>query len=285
MDRRIGAQVIGILTVGLAAYCAVIAIAFLAQRKLLYFPDTNRVLPAMAGLRGVEEVVLSRPGGVEVIGWFGKAQGNLPTLLYFHGNGGGLLARAERIGKYLSRGYGVFIMSYRGYSGSGGSPSEQANVADAMAAYDWLVASGVEPSRIALYGESLGSGVAVQVALEKRVAGVVLDAPYTSIPDIGQRHYWYLPVSLLMLDRYPTIRLIGDVKVPVLVIHGAKDEVTPVEMGKEVFAAANEPKELAIFAEAGHSDHHLHGAFETVDEWLRSLPLLDGRNSPELSRQ
>ena len=120
-----------------------------------------------------------------------------PTLLYFHGNGGALEVRAERIAKYLDRGRGLFMMSYRGYSGSTGSPSEAANVADAKLAYEALIEDGVSPDDIILYGELLGTGVAIEVAAEKKVAGVILDSPFTSIVERAAQLYPWLPVRPL----------------------------------------------------------------------------------------
>lgn len=261
-----------VIVAAIGGYCALVGLAFAFQRNLLYAPDARRVPPAAVGLSNVSEIVLQRPDGAQIIGWYGKAKAGRRTVLYFHGNGGGLANRAARVAAYMAEEEGFFIVSYRGYSGSTGRPSEQANVDDAKAAHDWLVEQGVSAADIVLYGESLGSGVAVQVAVDRPVAGLILDAPFTSIPAIGQHHYWYLPVGLLMLDRYPSRRLISRVRTPLLIIHGERDEVTPVGMGKQVFEAANEPKTLSIIAGAGHNDHHAHGAFEIVQEWLAKLP-------------
>jgi hypothetical protein len=161
--------------------------------------------------------------------------------------------------------------SYRSYSGSTGSPTERANVADAKLAYEALRKDGIAPDDIILYGESLGSGVAVQVAAEKRVGGIVLDAPYTSIVDVAAGAYPFLPVRPFMIDRYDTMRYLRDVKAPLLVVHGEDDEVIPVTMGRAVYAAANGPKEIVTFPGAGHSDHHLHGSAEEIFRWIEAL--------------
>ena len=252
----------------LALYGALFVAVFLLQRRLMYFPDPTHFDPASIGLAGVEEIVLPTPGGQKVISWYAGAKPGSPTILYFHGNAGGLESRSERIRKYTSRGLGIFMMTYRGFGGSTGSPSERANVADAKFAYDTLVAKGVSPSSIVVYGESLGSGVATQVAAGKKVAGLVLDAPYTSIADLAALHYPYLPARWLMTDRYETLRYIGKVQAPVLVMHGEADDIIPVEMGREVFAAANDPKEIATFPGAGHSDHYQFGSYDVIYRWL-----------------
>jgi len=189
-------------------------------------------------------------------------------LLYFHGNGGNLAARAERILAYSARGRGVFMMSYRSYSGSTGIPSEKANVADAKRAYDALVALGTRPDDILVYGESLGTGIAVQVAVEKPAAGVILDSPYTSIADLAAVHYPFLPTRLMMRDRYETVRYLDKLNVPVLIIHGEHDQVVPVEMGRTVANKAPGPVTLVIIPGAGHNDHAAYGSFDTINDWI-----------------
>jgi len=254
-----------------AVYALIAVAAFVAQRKLMYFPDAARVSPQSLGLAGVEERVLETPDGARLVAWYAPAAPGRPTILYFHGNAGNLANRSDRIRKYLTRGFGMLMMSYRGYSGSTGSPSERANVADAKLAYEALLAAGVAPGEIVVYGESLGSGVAVQLAAAKPVAGIVLDAPYTSIVDVAAGAYPYLPVRPFLLDRYETLRHLPAVKAPLLVVHGEDDEVIPVAMGRAVYAAAKGPKEIVTFPGAGHSDHHLYGSAEEIFRWIESV--------------
>lgn len=250
------------------------------QRWLTYFPDTARIAPTEVGLDAVNELTLETSDGARLIAWYGKAQPGQPTLLYFHGNAGSLATRAERIKKYLTRGRGVFMLSYRGFGGSTGTPSEHMNVADAKLAYDTLVTSGVKPEDIVLYGESLGSGVAVQVAAEKAASAVVLDAPYTSLVDVGRLHYPWLPVSLLAVDRYETVKVIGKLRVPLFVVHGELDAVIPVAMGRTVLAAAGGPKEMVTFPFAGHADHYVYGSFEAINAWIDKLRNGAANNAP-----
>ncbi len=242
------------------------------QRALLYFPDDQRVSPAQAGLPDVEERSFETPDGAQVLSWWGKAQPGSPTILYFHGNGGSFANRSERMRKYLSRGFGVVMMTYRGYGGSTGQPSERNNVADAKQLYRLLTTSGVAPDAVVLYGESLGSGIATQLAAELPIGGLILDAPYTSIVDMAERFYPYLPSRWLMTDRYETLNTIGRVSAPVLVIHGEADALIPVEMGRKVAAAAvNARAEIVTFKDAGHSDHHLYGSYDAIYSWLERL--------------
>jgi uncharacterized protein len=276
-------QLIVKLVFSVAALYALVAVAaFLFQRRLTYFPDPQRTAPASFNLPGVEERIIATPDGERLVSWFAPAAPGRPTVLYFHGNAGNLGNRSERVRRFLARGWGVMFLSYRGYSGSTGAPSENANVADAKLAYDTLRKAGVAPADIIVYGESLGSGIAVQVAAEKEVGGLVLDAPYTSIVDVAAVSYPYLPVRPFVLDRYETMRFLPQVTAPLLVMHGEDDRVVPVEMGKAVYAAANAPKEIATFPRAGHSDHHLHGSYEELFRWVDALRAKAHRRGPAL---
>ena len=255
----------------IAVYFLIGAIAYLAQRRLTYFPLPDRVSPQEAGLSDVVERTLETPDGERVLAWYGRAKPGQPTLLYFHGNGGNLDVRSERIRRYLERGRGMFMMSYRGYSGSTGLPSEVANVADARLAYNALLAEGVKPQDIILYGESLGTGIATRLAAEVPVGGIILESPYTAIVDIGATRYPFLPVRLLMRDRYEQLSRIGQIRAPLLIVHGRRDRVVPFEMGEQVFAAAPEPKEMIALPRAGHNDHYLHGSYDLIGDWIDRL--------------
>jgi len=254
-----------------AVYGLIVLGTVYLQRRLMYFPDTARVAPASVDLFDVEERVLETPDGAHVIAWWGRAEPGQPTLLYFHGNAGSLATRSERIRKYMAHGLGVFMMTYRGYGGSTGAPSEQANVADAKLAYDTLVRGGVDPADIILYGESLGSGIAVQVAAERRVGGLVLDAPFTSMVDLAVLHYPFIPARSLLRDRYETLSHIGSVAAPLLILHGEGDEIIPAAMGLRVYEAARVAKKIVTFPGAGHSDHHLFGSYDALFRWIDKL--------------
>ncbi len=254
-----------------AGYVLIAIVAYFAQRKLTYFPSTERVAPAEVGLIGVDELTLDTPDGEKVLAWYAKAQPSQPTLLYFHGNGGNLALRSERIRRLVTRGFGLLIMSYRGYSGSSGYPSEAANLADARLAYQRLAELGVQPDDVILYGESLGTGIATRLATELPVSGLILESPYTSIPDVGASRYPYLPVRALMKDRYDQLSCIGRIRAPLLVIHGMRDGVVPFKMGQTVFAAAPEPKAFVALEKAGHNDHARYGGPDAIAAWIARL--------------
>lgn len=255
---------IGYIVAGLGMY--------IFQRSLIYRPDRQHISPQDAGLAEVSEDILVAPGGARLVAWWAKAKPDQPTLLYFHGNAGRLAERAERIKAFQADGLGVLMLAYRGYSGSTGDPSEAANVADAELAYDFLAGKGLAKRDIVLFGESLGTGVAVQVAQARPAAGLVLDSPFTSLAAAGQFHYPWLPVLWLLTDRYDTLSRIGSLHLPLLILHGEADEVVPVAMGRAVFAAANEPKKLITFPGATHIHHSQLGSMQRVREFVEGLP-------------
>jgi fermentation-respiration switch protein FrsA (DUF1100 family) len=253
-------------------YLAVCLLGFLFHRHFMYFPDPAQVPPAQAGLADVEELTLKSSDGTALVAWYAEAKPRRPTVLYFHGNAANAANRAAKIATMRADGTGVLYLNNRGYGGSEGSPSEAANVADALAAYDHLRGSGVAPEDIVVYGESLGSGQAVKVGALKPVKAVVLEAPLASTVEVGRRTWWFLPLGLILTDRYDNVRNVRDVTAPVLVLHGAQDAVIPVDHGRRVHDAASGPKRLELFPAGAHSDLFDHGAWERVKAFLQALP-------------
>jgi hypothetical protein len=251
-------------------YLAAGVALYAAQRRLMYPADPTRIPPTSIGL-DVIEIEIETPDGERLVAWHAAAAPAMPTLLYFPGNGGNLADRRDRIALYRSEGYGLLMTAYRSYGGSTGRPSEENNVADARLAYRWLRARGVMPGEIVLYGESLGTGVAVQVAATEQVRGMILDAPFTSIADVAQRQYPWIWVRPFLRDRYDSIDAIAKIRVPLLVLHGARDRIVPVDLGRALFARANEPKRLVVFPEAGHLYHTEFGSFDVIRDFIRGL--------------
>ena len=236
----------------IVAYAAAALGMYVFQRKLQYHAENKGLTPESVGIIGASVETLTTADGEKIILWYAPARAGMPTILYFHGNAGEIGDRPLRFNYYHSGGFGVAYLSYRGFGGSSGSPSEAGLIADANAAYDWLIAKGVEPGRIALLGESLGSGVAVQLAAKREVGAVALEAPYTSTVEVAAKIYWWLPVHALMKDQFKSIDFIAAVVAPLLVVHGDQDELIPVEFGRRLFAAANQPKELEVVQGFGH---------------------------------
>lgn len=238
------------------------------ERRLMYFPDARRVAPVSLGLEGVEESLVPMEDGTRLVLWRSRPVADRPTVLYFHGNAGGLTTRSSRFPVFAKAGLGLVMPSYRGYSGSGGQPSEGANVADAEAVLQMLLSEGHSLGEIVLYGESLGTGVAVQLAAKYPVRGLILEAPYSSTVDIGRWRAPLLPIERMMQDRYDSVRYIAEVRAPLLIIHGELDGIIPIRYGRKLFAAANEPKSFAAYPLGHHTDLFAHGAFEAVERFV-----------------
>jgi len=252
-------------------FAMIVIIGRLLHRYFMYIPDRARVAPEEAGLSGVEEIAFKAADGTKLIAWYLPAKGTKPTLLYFTGNSGNVANRANKIRTIAASGYGVFMLNYRRYGGSEGRPTEARNAADAVSAYDCLRAQGVAPGDIVAYGESLGTAVAARLTLQREVQALVLEAPFSSAVDVGKLMWKWLPLGIIMVDQYRTIDRIGEVKVPVYIVHGGRDAIIPLDQARRVYHAANEPKTLTVVPQAGHNDLYDRGAFEKVHGFLEAL--------------
>jgi fermentation-respiration switch protein FrsA (DUF1100 family) len=242
-----------LLIVAVVGYGAFLTLLYIAQRKLQYMPETSRTTPAAAGLAEAEEVVLDTTDGERVIVWHVPPRGEKPVFLYFHGNGASLRWRTERFRALTADGNGLVALSYRGYGGSSGSPTETGLLADAAAAYAFATVR-YPAAHITVWGESLGTGVAVAVAAEKPIGHLVLETPFTSTADVAAKSYWFAPVRLLMKDQYRSDLRIGKVTAPVLVLHGDRDTLVPFAMGERLYALVNAPKRFVRFPGLGHNE-------------------------------
>ena len=260
--------VLTVILIGLlCVYAGVLAMLYFTQRSLMYFPETIHTTPAAAGLPQAEEVKLTTADGEHIFAWHVPPRDGKPVILYFHGNGGALRYRVERFTRLTNDGIGLVAVEYRGYGGSSGSPSERGLIADAEAGYAFAAAR-YSTRQIVIWGESLGSGVAVALAAEKPVGRVILEAPFTSAAAVGAKHYWYVPVRLLMTDQFRSDQRIGKVTAPLLILHGVKDQVVPYAMGEHLFDIANKPKHIVRFLDGGHEDLDKNGALVAVGRFL-----------------
>jgi fermentation-respiration switch protein FrsA (DUF1100 family) len=264
--------VLKLLVAAAAVFCIIVAVMYFAQRTLMYLPERQRTTPAEAGLPNMEEVVLDTADGEKVVVWYAPPKQDFPLVLYFHGNAGALRHRAERFRALTEAGHGLVALSYRSYGGSSGRPTEAGLIADAQAAYGFAT-THIAPELIAVFGESLGTGVAVALAATQKIGCLVLEAPFASAVEIAAGVYWYLPVRPLMKDTFRSDQRIGHVKVPLLVVHGERDQVVPIASGERLFALANEPKQFRRFAGAGHNDLDQHGALDAIRRFLRPAAL------------
>lgn len=255
-----------ILLLAIVGYAGLVTLLYFAQRSLMYFPDTRRYPPAELGLQA-EEATLQSADGVQVIAWHVPPREGMPVVIYFQGNGGGLNLRAERFKKITAAGIGLIALNYRGYGGSEGRPEEAGIILDAKAAYDFA-ADRYGASRVVLWGESLGTGVAVALAAEKPVARVLLESPYTSITDVAASVYWFAPVRHLMKDSFRSDERIAKVTAPVLVVHGVRDTIVRIGFGERLYEMIKGPKQFIRLPDAGHNDHDQFGLQEMVKPFL-----------------
>lgn len=257
-----------LLIVVSVGYVCGLAGLFLAQRSFLFpIPTAVRTAPGVAGFPEAEEHELATADGEKVIVWHVPARPGRPVILYFHGNGDFLAGFFGRFRELIADGMGVVALSYRGYAGSSGHPSERGLLQDAAAAYAFATARyGAE--RIVVWGFSLGTGVAVALAAEQPVGKIILEAPYTSTADVAASMFWFMPVRLVMRDPFRSDERIARVKVPLLVMHGANDRAIPIAFGERLFALAHEPKQFIRFPGGGHENLGNFGAIEAARQFI-----------------
>lgn len=251
----------------LLVYIGLLISIFFLQRYLVFVPSENQSSPQDIGL-AMEEVKLTTSDNTAIVAWYAEGQENMPTILYFHGNAGYIGGRKEQYQAFIDKGLGVLALSYRGYGKSEGEPTEDGIYNDARAAVNYMVQEKNIPSeQIILFGESLGTGVAVQMATEYEVGAVVLQAPYTSIAKVGAERYFYiLGAEYMVWDKFDSVSKLQAVDEPLLVIHSEDDTVVPIHHGRELLSAAVEPKH-GIFV-----DGFGHGGFDK--EWLAEQALI-----------
>jgi fermentation-respiration switch protein FrsA (DUF1100 family) len=265
------AETLGVLTGG---YLMLLGGMAAVQRDMIYHPSAEGADPAGAGVPEMVPVPVRAADGVVVTGWYAPApQPNAATVVLFHGNARSVSCRAHKARRLLDAGFGVFLAEYRGYGGNAGRPSEQGLYADARAVLAWLMSQGVTVDTTVLYGESLGSGIAVQMAAEYGVAALLLEAPFTRLPDLAPAFVPPPLAQLMMLDHFDSRAKIGQSTMPLLVMHGERDWVVPTTMGREILAAAESSshREGMFPAAAGHNDLWDHGAGDRTIDFIRRM--------------
>ena len=257
-----------VLGSGLAVYAALVGAGYVCPRQLLYLPD--RRLPVVGELAalGGQEVGVTTADGLALLSWYLPPPRGRPVIAYFHGNGGHIGYRADRLSWFARAGYGVLMLEYRGYGGNPGTPSETGFYTDGAAALDFLANDGIRPDRLVLYGESLGSGVAVALAAQRDVAALILEAPFTSVAEVAQYHYSFMPAAAMVWDRFDSLSRIANIRAPILFLHGERDRVVPIRFGRALFDAAPQPKELWVARDGGHETLAQFGALEAVLSFL-----------------
>ena len=245
------------LWTGLGLYLLFVAALFLFQRQLLYYPNPERPDPGLARLPGLEVVRVEAADGLTLEHWYvPPAAPDGAVVVVFHGNAGHIGHRDDKYRFLVEAGHGLLLAEYRGYGGNPGAPEEPGMTEDGARLLAWLAGQGIAPARTWLYGESLGTGLAVKLAAaaEAPLAGLILEAPYTSIAAVAQAHYWYVPAKWLVRDRWNAVDRIGLIRAPVLVLHGERDRTVPTRFGRALYEAADAPKEALWLPNANHND-------------------------------
>ena len=255
------------ITAIILCYLLILVFVFFYQRNLLYHPFENNYSTDQANF-SYEEVFIPVLNGNNLKGWFHKKDLNKKkTLVFFHGNAGDLRNRIYKLNLIKDFDINFLIVAYRGFSGNKGKPTEAGLYEDAQSALNWLTKQNIRENQIIIYGESLGTAVSIEVAQNKKFAGIILESPFTSMVDAGKFYYPYLPVSLLLKDRYETIKKLKNINIPILIMHGKKDRIVPFHMGKKVFEKANEPK-YSYFPD---NDDHMMDYNEDLVQSIRNF--------------
>jgi fermentation-respiration switch protein FrsA (DUF1100 family) len=251
-------------------YLGGLVVLFFAQRSFIFpIPQIAHVAPEAAGFPEAEEHLLTTADGETIIVWHVPAKPGHAIVLYFHGNGDFLAGLVGRFRDITSDGTGLVALSYRGYAGSSGRPSEQGLLRDAAATYAFA-SSRYGADRIVVWGFSLGSGVGIALAADQRIAKLVLEAPYTSITDLAGAAFPFLPVRWLIRDPFRSDQRITRVTAPLLIMHGARDATIPISLGERLFALAHEPKQFVRFPEGSHNDLGNYGAVEMARQFINA---------------
>ena len=271
------------LALAAGGYALLVAVLYLAQRALLYRPDGTVPNPGAHGVADMAAVRIPVGDGVESLSWWHPPrERGWPVVVYFHGNAGHIGERAYKARRMIDAGFGVLLAGYRYNAGAGGAPSEAALLADGQTAMLHLVDQGYALDQLVLYGESLGSGIAVALAADNGVGGVILETPYSSIAEVAQAIYWFTPAKWLIRDRYDSMVRIGRIRAPILIFHGDADTTIPIRFARRLHEAAPEPKEAHFLPGGGHTDLYDLGAGELVIDFLeRRAASNSGRSPPQ----
>ena len=222
-------------------YFVITVVVYFFQRKLLYHPFSPQIT-GKGLIHNFETINFKTSDNFELKGWFHLKNSNKKTILFLHGNAGNLDNRIDKLNFLGNMDINFLIISWRGYSGNPGNPSEAGLYKDALSGIEWLNKKGISNDQIILYGESLGTAITTEVAQNENFAGIILEAPFTSMVDMGQKIYPIFPVKFLLKDKYESKNKIKNIKSPILVLHGRKDKIVPFYMGEKIFEMANSPK-------------------------------------------
>ena len=255
-------------------YILLLIVVFFFQRNLLYHPSVDNHLKDQTEIEPAEikKVKITTKDKIDLIGWFyNKDIEKFKTILFLHGNAGSLGNRTYKLNHFKDLNVNFLIIAWRGFSGNKGKPNEMGLYEDAESAIKWLNANGIKEKNIILYGESLGTGVAIEVAQNKNYAGIILESPFTSMVNMGKKYYPFFPVSFLLKDKFESYRKIQKISVPIIVMHGKQDKIVPFAMGKKMYEMANEPKFFYVQEYGDHMIDYDTELLMALEKFIQSL--------------
>ena len=271
MKKKLKEYLLKLILIIPIAYFSLLFIIFIFQRNLLYHPNENNYSGDELKVK-IEKVKIETGDNIELLGWFHeKDLVNFKTLVFFHGNAGTLENRIHKINHFKEMNINFLIISWRGFSGNLGKPSEKGLYEDGESAINWLKGKGLKDNDIVLYGESLGTGIVTHVAQNRKFAGIILESPFTSMVDAAKNVYPYFPIRFLLKDKYESDKKIKNFKSPILIMHGEADKIVPFWMGKKMYELANEPKYSYFSEKDNHMMEYNKKMIVVLKEYLKSL--------------
>ena len=258
---------IGILVI----YASVLIVLFIFQRNLMYHPNENNYFGDKLEVE-IEKVNITTSDNINLLGWFhNKDLKKFKTIVYFHGNAGKLDNRIYKLNYFKNIDVNFLIIAWRGFSGNKGKPSEDGLYEDGKSTIEWLKNLGVTEKDIIIYGESLGTGIATEIAQNNKFAGLILETPFTSMIEAAKNFYPYIPVGLLLKDKYRNDKKIKNINIPLLVMHGEADQIVPYWMGKTIYEIANQPKYSYFTKYDDHMMEFDENLVLTLEKFIKSL--------------
>ena len=240
--KNFGVNFLQFILIIFVIYFLVLVFLYFYQRSLLYHPNENNYSGDKISV-DIEKVKIQTSDNIELLGWYHeKNLKDYKTLVYFHGNAGSLENRIHKLNHFQDMNINFLIIAWRGFNGNKGKPSEKGLYVDGKSTIDWLIKKGVDEKNLILYGESLGTGVASHLAQNKNYAGIILETPFTSMIDAAKNFYPYIPVNLLLKDKFENYKKVKNINSPILIMHGEVDKIVPFSMGKKIYELANNPK-------------------------------------------
>jgi len=255
----------------LLLYLAILFFLFFYQRNLLYHPNENNYYGDKLTV-DIEKVKIVTKDNIELLAWYHeKNLKDYKTILYFHGNAGSLENRIHKLNHFENLDVNFLIIAWRGFSGNKGKPSEDGLYEDGQSALKWLSNKGIEEKNIIIYGESLGTGIATHISQNKNFAGIILETPFTSMIDVAKTFYPYIPVSLVLKDKFENKKKMENISSPILVMHGELDQIVPFSMGEKIFKIANNPKYSYFTKYDNHMMEFDENLIRALESFLKSL--------------